>query len=321
MAPGRLRPGNPGWACGGGGGSDSQSLSGKGDNTPFEIRTLSNRADLISDGDALIEVTAPPGTINSGVLKVTSNGADVTSAFTPSAKGTLMGVVTGLVNGENVIEATVRGGPGARLVVTNAPRSGPVLSGAQVTPSSTAPPRSPSRLRAARRPPTAAACRASPMPTAASRPNTSCTTARPPPPAAAPANAPPRCPTRVEQQRRHGVIPAAPTPPANGCWKAYTPGSTPSDLATTTTESGATVPFIVRVERGTMNRGIYDIAVLFDPAQASTALALQTGWNKKIYYSFGASTGQPRRQSRTTVNWTSLEEQLKQGFLAGRRTA
>ena len=34
----------------------------------------------------------------------------------------------------NVIEATVRGGPGARLVVTNAPRSGPVLSGAQVTP-------------------------------------------------------------------------------------------------------------------------------------------------------------------------------------------
>ena len=33
-------------------------------------------------------------------------------------------------------------------------------------------------------------------------------------------------------------------------------------------QHGTTVPYIVRVERGTMNRGIYDIAVLFDPSQA-----------------------------------------------------
>mgnify|MGYP003694656265 CR=1 FL=1 len=37
--------------------------------------------------------------------------------------------------------------------------------------------------------------------------------------------------------------------------------------------AGVTVPYIVRVERGTLNRGIYDIAVLFDPTKpAWTAL-------------------------------------------------
>jgi len=308
-------------ACGGGGGgSDAQSLSGKGDNTPFEIRTLSNRADLISDGDALLEITAPPGTINSGVLKITRNGADVTSAFTPTAKGTLMGVVTGLVNGENVIEATVRGGPGARLVVTNAPRSGPVLSGAQVTPFYCA---TPQPVAAAGSTPATNGSGLSGQPDANCNIGTEykfyyrttatagsgagqCSTALPDP--------------VWNSNGSTGVIPAAPTPPANGCWKAYTPGSTPSDMATTTTESGATVPFIVRVERGTLNRGIYDIAVLFDPAQGSTALSLQSGWNKKVYYSFGSSTGQPRRQSRTTVNWTSLEEQLKRGFLVAQNS-
>src|SRR5207249_7444769 len=57
------------------------------------------------------------------------------------------------------------------------------------------------------------------------------------------------------------------TPPANACFKPYTPGTTPPDLATTTTTHGVTVPYIVRVERGTLNRGIYDIAVLFDPSK------------------------------------------------------
>ena len=92
-------------------------------------------------------------------------------------------------------------------------------------------------------------------------------------------------------------------PPANNCFKPYTPGTTPADLATTTTTHGLTVPYIVRVERGTMNRGIYDIAVLFDPAKPWTALAPQAQWNGKVVYTFGASTGQPRLQFRTEQNW------------------
>ena len=82
----------------------------------------------------------------------------------------------------------------------------------------------------------------------------------------------------------------------------------------TTTTAGDTVPYIVRVERGTMNRGIYDIAVLFDPSQPWTALAPQSGWNGKVVYSFGASTGQPRLQFRTSQNWAD-DAALSRGFM------
>src|SRR3977135_3241674 len=86
------------------------------------------------------------------------------------------------------------------------------------------------------------------------RPNTSCSTARRHPAARV------RC--RILVRR-----PPPPPPPTNFS-KPYTPGSTPADLAMTTTTTGLTVPYVVRVERGTLNRGIYDIAVLFDTTQA-----------------------------------------------------
>jgi hypothetical protein len=101
--------------------------------------------------------------------------------------------------------------------------------------------------------------------------------------------------------------------PANNCFKPYTVGAAPSDLATTTV-NGATVPYIVRVERGTLNRGIYDIAVLFDPAQPWTASTPQPQWNGKVVYSFGASTGQPYLQNRSSQNWAD-NEALSRGFM------
>jgi hypothetical protein len=64
----------------------------------------------------------------------------------------------------------------------------------------------------------------------------------------------------------------------------------------------------VRVERGTMNRGIYDIAVLFDPTSATPR------WNGKVVYTFGASTGQPRLQFRTEQNWAD-DAALSRGFM------
>jgi Tannase-like family of unknown function (DUF6351) len=74
------------------------------------------------------------------------------------------------------------------------------------------------------------------------------------------------------------------------------------------------VPYIVRVERGTINRGIFDIAVLFDPTKAWTALAPQTQWTGKVVYSFGASTGQPHRQFRTEQVWAD-DSALSRGFM------
>ena len=82
----------------------------------------------------------------------------------------------------------------------------------------------------------------------------------------------------------------------------------------TTTTAGLTVPYIVRVERGTINRGIYDIAVLFDPGNPWSALSPQAQWNGKVVYSFGASTGQPRQQFRSSQNWAD-NAALSRGFM------
>ena len=53
------------------------------------------------------------------------------------------------------------------------------------------------------------------------------------------------------------------TPPAFKPLPSLT--ALPPDVAKTTTVTGATVNFIVRVETGTMNRGIYQNAILLDP--------------------------------------------------------
>lgn len=58
----------------------------------------------------------------------------------------------------------------------------------------------------------------------------------------------------------------------------------PADVGTTTTSTGAVVPFVVRVETGTLNRGIYQNAILYDPTQdaAPTPWSPPAGWNKKL---------------------------------------
>src|SRR5262245_29305857 len=67
----------------------------------FEILTLSNRADLISGGDALVEVRVP-NTVPLHQVTLWLNGHDVTDSFrTDAAARTMRGVVTGLEDGQN----------------------------------------------------------------------------------------------------------------------------------------------------------------------------------------------------------------------------
>lgn len=65
-------------------------------------------------------------------------------------------------------------------------------------------------------------------------------------------------------------------------------GPRPSDLATTTTLGGDTVPYIVRVESGTLNRSIYRIAVLEDPTAEGTWN--DGAWNGRLVFRLGEST-------------------------------
>lgn len=280
-------------ACGGdgdnGGGSDAAPV----------ISTLGTRADMVSGGDALVEIALPPGgTVNN--LGVDVGGRDVTSAFAarPAFNGRVIGLVTGLANGNNVITARYQRGT-AQLTINNHPVGGPVYSGAQVTPYVCATP-------------TAQAATSTSPATTASGLGTNATDAQ--------------CNIATEfklwyRTTTAGCSMALPDPapptvaPTNPCFKPYTAGGTaPTDLATTTTDAGVTVPYIVRVERGTLNRGIYDIAVLFDPTTAWAPTAPQAAWNRKVVYTFGASTGQPRRQYRSEQTWTD-DAALSRGFM------
>jgi hypothetical protein len=104
----------------------------------FEIVTLSNRADLISGGDALVEVRVPQN-VPLKKVTLTLNGYDVTAAFVTNATArTMRGVLSGLVVGENQFLADSNGNgngrPRATLTILNHPIGGPVLLGSQTTP-------------------------------------------------------------------------------------------------------------------------------------------------------------------------------------------
>jgi hypothetical protein len=276
----------------------------------LQIKTLSNRADLISGGDVLVEIVIPSGS-PTGAVHVTAGATDVSAAFSHRPDGRTLGVITGLADGSTEIKADLGGKQGASLTVTNHPVGGPVFSGTQITPWVCATPLgAPPDPANANDPgsfdnglsslPTDAQCNA---PTEFKlyyrTTSTSCTLGLPDP-APSPRGS------------------ARPIPPAGGCFQPFDPTAPlPANIAMTTTDTGVTVPYIVRVERLTLNRGIGDIAVLFDPSQGSAwnPLAPQTTWNRKMLYVFGPSTNQPRFQLRSTQFWPGQDEALKRGFL------
>ncbi len=103
------------------------------------------------------------------------------------------------------------------------------------------------------------------------------------------------------------------TDPTQAGLQPYDPESPPSDVATTTTDQGNEVPYIVRVETGTQNRGIYAVAVLFDPSKPWKPWASQPGWNHKLAWPFGVSCGTEHRQASPTD--VVDEAKLERGFM------
>ena len=76
-----------------------------------------------------------------------------------------------------------------------------------------------------------------------------------------------------------------------GDWKVFdAAGTRPSDIGTTTTTEGKTIPMIYRQETGVINRSAYKISIPHDPAAgpAPTPIAAGgSGWNGKLVYVFG----------------------------------
>jgi Tannase-like family of unknown function (DUF6351) len=207
------------------------------------VVVLSNRADLISGGDALVRVVLP-GRVDPSRVGVELNGNDITSDFSVRADGSYEGLVTGLSVGANRLIARMPQAPDVAITITNHPIGGPIIAGPQVQPW---------------------ICR-----------NTALALA---PPTDSQCNSPTAYSFFYMSTATHQFAPYDPgNPPAAGL------------VAATTTDERVTVPYIVRVERGTADRGIYDVAVLADPSGSWTPWASQPGWNHKILWAFGAST-------------------------------
>jgi hypothetical protein len=192
-----------------------------------QIVVLSSRADLVSGGNALVQVVLPDR-VDSSTVRVSLNGTDVTSAFAVRADGRYEGLVQGLANGANDLVASMRNGPSIHLTVTNYPNGGPMFAGPQVQPWIC------KNASLGLAPPTDAQCDS---------------------------------PATSSYYYKDA---------ATGSFAPYDPASPPPAASIASTLTG--VPYIVRVERGAMDRGIYDVAVVVD------------GWNHKVVWAFGAST-------------------------------
>jgi hypothetical protein len=200
------------------------------------IKVLSNRADLISSGDALVQVKLPAGT-SPGRVRVKVGKRNVTSLFALRPDGRFEGLLTGLADGRNVVTASVAGGRAARIAILNHPNGGPALAGPQVQPWT---------------------CQSTAVDKQCNQP------------------------TKYELEYKSS---------ADAQFRPYDPKSPPPDLATTTTDQGRTVPYIVRLETGYQDRDQFATAVLYDPTKPWRPWAPQKGWNHKLLITHGASCG------------------------------
>ena len=96
-----------------------------------DITVVSNRADLISGGDALVSVEL---SANPRSIRVELNGADITGAFAVRPNGRYEGLVTGLEEGKNILRVRPGNGVGRWIEITNHSIGGPVFTGEQIQP-------------------------------------------------------------------------------------------------------------------------------------------------------------------------------------------
>ena len=225
-------------------GSPSQNTLANTGSATVDI--LSNRADLISADDVLVEVTLHSAdALNDLVLL--RNGTDVTNVLEATATNPLrlLGVVDGLSLGENTIRANI----GNSVTVINHPSGGPIFTGPQIQPWE---------------------CKNADAQDA-------------------------QCNQPVTYSWLYKS-----TNPNNSGLSAYDPDNPPNDVADTTTETGETIPFIVRKETGFQGRDEYAFFTLFKEGEPWTAANPQSQWNRAVMVPHGGncrghhSTGSPR---------------------------
>ena len=95
------------------------------------------------------------------------------------------------------------------------------------------------------------------------------------------------------------------------------PGALPADAATTTTLTGAEVPYVVRIETGTINRAVYQIAMLHAPGAgdaAPDAWTASPGWNRRLIYTFGGGCVNGWYRQGASTGGVTDDVMLRQGY-------
>ncbi|SNS34684.1 hypothetical protein SAMN05216276_100818 [Streptosporangium subroseum] len=238
------------------------------DGHDLRITVLSSRPDQVSGGDARVRVRVPES-VSPRHVRIRLNGAEVTRDFSPGEqRQTLVGLVDGMRIGRNVLTAETEGGRrlDARLTLTNHDITGPIFSGPHQQPF---------------------VCKTEQsglgQPLADNQEHVGL------PVFALDANG-----QKTDQitgwSRDCSVKPRVDYVyrTTDGAWKPLpVDGSRPGDLATTTTLDGTVRDFVVRWERGTINRFIYSIAML-SPLHVDEEHPADTAWNKRLIYSFSS---------------------------------
>ncbi len=211
---------------------------------------LSSRPDTVSGGDALVEIEAR-GHVDLDRVTIEIDGRDVTGAFHEEwHDDTLLGLVTGLAEGSNELTAEVSGDHRVR------PAELVLENHPRSGPVFSGPQETPFVCDTERFTLVTGERLGPPL-------DENCSVA-----------------TRTDYVYRTTSGELLPLPADT---------TRPADLAWTTTNEGERVPYIVRVETGTINRAIYEIALLADPQDehAPDVRHRSPGWNGKLVYTFG----------------------------------
>ena len=233
----------------------------------IDLTTLSTRADRVSGGDVLIEIVVPGGTARAVPHDITLNGRDVSSAFHPAPGSAFIGLVTELAVGRNVLTVA-----GKAWGVRDA--SLELTNYAITGPIISGPHQLPFVCQTD-------TFRLPDGSTLGAATDANCS-----------------APTHVQYvYLPKGAKDFKPMPATSAI---------PPDAASTTTTAGKTVPFVVRVETGTMNRGIYQNLVLHDPTKdaAPTPFTPPAAWNRRLIavHGVGCPSGWYRQGGVMGVN-------------------
>jgi hypothetical protein len=100
----------------------------------------------------------------------------------------------------------------------------------------------------------------------------------------------------------------------DGEFETFDPSAgTPDDVATTTTTEGDTVDYVVRWERGTINRFVYSIAMLA-PDETDPGDPDRSAWNDRLIYKFQGGVGIGHSQGEPSREDMLLDVGLRQGY-------